>query len=248
MCGWCLALRRIFNFLKNEKIMAWFSKFLSSSIGSKLVMSMTGLFLILFLAVHLAGNLQLLHDDGGEAFNTYAYFMTHNPLIKVISYGNYFFILYHAFTGLKLWLANKAARGSVGYAVQSTKSSSVSSRNMAWFGIIILVFIILHMIQFWGVMHFGSLATKTYESYPHPVADLFTLVADTYKNGFFVIFYVISMIVVGFHLWHGFQSAFQTFGLNHKKYTPLIKIIGAGYAVLVPLGFAIIPILSFFKK
>ena len=228
--------------------MSWFSQFLNSSIGSKLVMSLTGLFLILFLAVHLAGNLQLLKDDGGEAFNTYAYFMTHNPLIKVISYGNYFFILFHAFTGVRLWLANRAARGGVNYAVQSTKNSGFSARNMAWFGIIIFVFIVLHMVQFWGVMHFGNLAEVNYPNYPHPVADLFTLVADTYKNGLFVAFYVISMAVVGFHLWHGFQSAFQTLGLNHKKYTPLIKFIGMALSAVLSVGFAIIPILSFFKN
>ena len=228
--------------------MAWFTQFLNSSIGAKLVMALTGLFLILFLSVHLAGNLQLLKDDGGEAFNTYAYFMTHNPLIKVISWGNYFFILYHAFTGIRLWLANRAARGGTNYAVQSTKNSGFSARNMAWFGIIILVFIILHMVQFWGVMHFGDLAEVSYPNHPEPVADLFTLVADTYKNGFFVAFYVVSMGVVGLHLWHGFQSAFQTIGLNHKKYTPLIRFVGMAFSVGLAVGFAVIPVLSYLKK
>ena len=228
--------------------MAWFSQFLNSSIGAKLVMALTGLFLILFLSVHLAGNLQLLKDDGGEAFNTYAYFMTHNPLIKVISWGNYFFILYHAFTGIRLWLANRAARGGTNYAVQSTKNSGFSARNMAWFGIIILVFIILHMVQFWGVMHFGDLAEVSYPNHPEPVADLFTLVADTYKNGFFVAFYVVSMGVVGLHLWHGFQSAFQTIGLNHKKYTPLIRFVGMAFSVGLAVGFAVIPVLSYFNR
>lgn len=227
--------------------MAWFTQFRNSSIGSKLMMSLTGLFLILFLVVHLMGNLQLLKDDGGEAFNTYAYFMTHNPLIKVISYGNYFFILYHAFTGISLWLANRAARGGTRYAVQSTKNSGFSARNMAWFGIIILVFIILHMVQFWGVMKFGTLAEVTYPTFDVPVKDLYTLVADTYKNGFFVAFYVVSMIVVGLHLWHGFQSAFQTIGLNHKKYTPAIKFVGMVISAGLAIGFAVIPVLSYLK-
>ncbi len=224
--------------------MSWFSKFLSTSVGNKVIMSLTGLFLILFLTVHLIGNLQLLKDDGGEAFNTYAYFMTHNPLIKLISYGNYFFILWHAFTGLKLWLANRAAR-PVGYAKNYTANSSTSSRNMAWFGIIILVFILIHMWQFWGQMKFGELQSVKYPLFDHEVKDLYSLVATTYQNLFFVLFYVVSMIVVGFHLWHGFQSSFQTLGINHKKYTPLIKLIGAGYSILVPLGFALIPVWSY---
>ncbi len=227
--------------------MAWLTQFLNSSIGAKLVMSLTGLFLCLFLAVHLAGNLQLLKDDGGEAFNTYAFFMTHNPVIKVISYGNYFFILWHAVNGMRLWLANRSARGAVGYRVVSTKNSGFSARNMAWFGIIIFVFIVLHMAQFWGVMHFGSLAEVSYPSYPHPVKDLYTLVAESYRNPFFVAFYVVSMAVVGFHLWHGFQSAFQTLGLNHKKYTPLIRVVGMAFSVVVPVGFAVIPVVSYLK-
>lgn len=209
---------------------------------------MTGLFLILFLLVHLIGNLQLLKSDGGESFNTYAYFMTHNPVIKLISWGNYFFILLHAWMGISLWLGNRAARGPVGYGVQSTKNSGFSARNMAWFGIIIFVFLVLHMYQFWGQMHFGSLAMVSYESYPHPVADLFSLVATTYENGFFVAFYVVCMAVVGLHLWHGFQSAFQTLGLNHQKYTPLIRFLGMAYSVGVSLGFAVIPVVSYLNK
>ncbi|MEL6356280.1 MAG: succinate dehydrogenase, partial [Bacteroidota bacterium] len=76
----------------------------------------------------------------------------------------------------------------------------------------------------------------------HPVKDLYTLVSATYENPVFVIFYVVSMLVIAFHLWHGFESAFQTLGLNHRKYTPLIKVVGRVFSVVVPLGFAIIPI------
>jgi len=111
--------------------MGWLLRFLNSSIGQKITMSLTGLFLMLFLVVHLAGNLQLLHDDGGEAFNAYSYFMTHNPLIKVISYANYFFILYHAYRGISLWLQNRAARGKTKYAAQYTRQREIASRNMA---------------------------------------------------------------------------------------------------------------------
>ena len=223
--------------------MSWFSKFLTSSIGQKTVMALTGIFLILFLVVHLIGNLQLLKDDGGEAFNHYAYFMTHNPLIKTISYLLYASILLHAVQGLMIWQRNKAARGTQRYAVNHTRPSERASRNMAWLGIIIFIFLLLHMYQFWFQMHWGNLVYVEYGQFPeHPVKDLYALVAESYRSMGFVLFYVISMAVVGYHLWHGFWSAFQTLGLNHRKYTPLIKWVGMAYAILVPLLFAVIPV------
>ena len=206
-------------------------------------MSLTGIFLILFLFVHLIGNLQLLTDDGGESFNLYAKMMTTNPLIKVISYGNYFFIILHAIMGIMLWLQNKSARGSK-YAVNTTANTSYSSRNMAWFGIIIFVFIVLHMIAFWGTMHFGTLPLETY-GIETDVKNLYVIVQDAFSKLGIVIFYVACMVVIALHLNHGFQSAFQTLGLNHKKYTPFIKGLGAAYSILIPLGFAIIPVFMF---
>ncbi|MBK9335815.1 MAG: succinate dehydrogenase cytochrome b subunit [Lewinellaceae bacterium] len=227
--------------------MGWFSKFLTSSIGQKMVMALTGIFLTLFLAIHLLGNLQLLQNDGGEAFNVYAYFMTHNPLIKTVSYLLYASILLHAVQGILLWQSNKAARGANRYAVTHTRSSERASRSMAWLGIIIFVFIILHMYQFWFQMHWGTLNMVQYDNAEQPIKDLYALVARSYESPIFVLFYVISMVVVGFHLWHGFWSAFQTLGLNHKKYTPLIKWIGAAYSIVIPLLFAIIPLVMHFR-
>ena len=219
--------------------MNWIINFFTSSIGRKIIMSLTGIFLILFLTVHLIGNLQLLIDDGGEQFNLYAKMMTSNPLIKVISYGNYFFIVLHAILGIVLWLQNKNAKGSR-YAVKA-KNTTFASQNMAWFGIVILVFIIIHMGQFWFKMHFGDLPLETYGTV-EGVKNLYIPVAAAFSNIGFVIFYVICMVVIGLHLSHGFQSAFQSLGLNHKKYTPIIKGLGLGYSILIPLGFAIIPI------
>ncbi len=228
--------------------MGWLLRFLNSSIGQKITMSLTGLFLMLFLVVHLAGNLQLLNDDGGEAFNAYSYFMTHNPLITVISYGNYFFILYHAFRGITLWLRNRAARGATNYAVHHTRAREVSARNMAWYGIVILVFIVIHMWQFWFQMHFGSLPVVDVAGYDHPVKDLYIPVVAAFSNIYFVVFYVVSMVVIAFHLWHGFWSSFQTLGLNHRKYTPLIRLVGYAYSILIPAGFALIPLVVYFSR
>ena len=229
--------------------MSWLSNFLTSSIGQKLIMSLTGLFLILFLLVHLAGNLQLLYNDGGEAFNIYAEFMTTNPLIKTSSYGLYAFILLHAIQGILIWRKNRAAR-SDRYAVKSRSTSSFASRNMAWLGIIIFVFLILHMWQFWFQMKFGSLPLAAYDHDGHlkEVKDLYTPVAYAFGQIGYVIFYVFSMIVVGFHLLQGFQSSFQTLGLGHIRFSGLVKFFGIVYAILVPLGFAIIPIYFYFFK
>ncbi|WP_235297248.1 succinate dehydrogenase cytochrome b subunit [Portibacter marinus] len=225
--------------------MNWIVNFLTSSIGRKLIMSLTGLFLILFLVVHLAGNLQLLTNDGGEAFNTYAYFMTHNPLIKFISYGNYFFIILHAVIGILLYFKNRKAKGS-SYAVSgSSDETSWSSKNMALLGTLILAFIFIHMGDFWFKMKFGNMPDVMSASLGVPVKDLFTRVSTAFDNPVLVIIYLIGQVVLAFHLWHGFASAFQTLGLNHPKYTPIIQGVGKIIAILIPLGFALIPTLHY---
>ncbi|WP_116124411.1 succinate dehydrogenase cytochrome b subunit [Lewinella sp. IMCC34183] len=228
---------------------SWFAKFLTSSIGKKVIMSLTGLFLISFLLVHLLGNLQLiLAQDQGQTFNEYAYFMTHNPVIKFLSYGLYAFILIHAIQGLLLAYNNRKARGDQRYAVKvdRTAGASKSSIYMGSLGTVILIFIVIHMAQFWLQMKLGNTEMVVYDE--EPVKDLYTLVAAVYQNIGFVIFYVVAMIFIAFHLWHGFQSAWQTLGLNHKKYTPLIKAVGYVYSVLIPLGFAAIPVIMFLRQ
>lgn len=208
-------------------------------------MSLTGLFLILFLAVHLAGNFQLLKDDGGVAFNTYAYFMTTNPLIKFVAIGNYIFIALHAIIGLLIWSKNRAAKGSK-YAVRSNADVTWASKNMALLGTLILAFIFIHMGDFWWKMKMDTVPYVTVEGMDVQVKDLYSKVAHTFSNPLMVAAYVIGLLTLSFHLWHGFQSAFQTLGLNHPKYSPLIKGLGKLYAVIVPLGFAVIPLYYFF--
>ncbi len=224
--------------------MKWLIDLFSSSLGRKVVMALTGLFIILFLAVHLIGNLQLLKDDGGEAFNVYAYFMTHNPLIKTVSYVNYAFFLFHIAWALMLTVKNRQARGSVSYAVTTSKSAIWSSRNMGILGTIILVFLVIHMKDFWGEMHFGNMPTKTYDG--KEVKDLYTVVGAAFTQNWYVVLYCISMVAIAFHLWHGFVSAFQTLGINHMKYNPVINFVGKTFSIVVPALFALIPIVMFF--
>lgn len=236
--------------------MSWVTNFLTSSLGKKLIMSLTGLFLIMFLVVHLIGNLQLLSfmvddpaDSPGMAFNQYAKFMTTFTPIKVVSYGLYAFILIHAVQGWILWRQNAAARGPVGYAVKDLRAVNTSARtaaNMGRLGTIIFIFLVLHLYQFWLQMKLGNLPMAIYGG--EEVKDLYYIVAKTYENPIFVAFYVVSMAAVAFHLWHGFQSAFQTLGLNHKKYSPAIHFLGKVYSIVVPVGFAIIPVAMYLQS
>ena len=219
--------------------MNWFTSLLSSTLGRKLLMALTGLFLILFLVVHLIGNLQLLKDDGGEAFNIYAQFMTSNPLIKVISYVNYAFILLHVIWAILLSRRNRTARGSEGYAINKN-SSEWTSRNMGILGTFILIFLVIHLKGFWYEMHWGGIDVENYDG--KEVKNLYAVVAAAYSQAWYVGIYVVSMLLLAFHLWHGFASAFQTLGLNHAKYNPIIKFVGRAFAIVVPAGFALIPI------
>jgi succinate dehydrogenase / fumarate reductase, cytochrome b subunit len=225
--------------------MNWFTNFFSSSIGKKLLMSLTGLFLILFLVVHLAGNLQLLHNDQGKAFNIYAQFMTGNPIVKTIGYVNYTLILLHVVVALMLSMGNRKARGPQGYAV-SNNSSSGASRNMGILGTLILIFLVFHLQGFWWRMHNGPINLVNYGDEDYK--DLYAVVASAYKLWWYVLIYVVSMGVLAFHLYHGFGSAFQTLGLNHVKYNGFIKFVGVAFSIIVPALFALIPIMMYLNK
>lgn len=206
-------------------------------------MALSGLFLCLFLVVHLLGNLQLFKDDGGQAFNEYTYLMTHNPLIKIVAYVNYAFILLHVFDGFMLTRANAKARGSSYAKVDQSKSSTWSSRNMGILGTLILIFLVVHMKSFWFEMKFGTMPTISYEGNSMEYKDMYTVVAEAFSQTWYSLLYVVSMFALGFHLVHGFQSGFQTLGLNHHRYTPVIKTIGIGvFAILIPALFAAMPL------
>jgi succinate dehydrogenase / fumarate reductase cytochrome b subunit len=225
--------------------MSWVSKTLNSTLGRKLLMALTGIFLILFLVVHLAGNLQLLLPDGGKSFNIYAKTMASNPLIRVVSILNFGFILVHVIYAILLTRHNKKAR-PVGYAVSNPAgNSSWSSRSMGILGTLIFIFLLVHLRSFWYELKFGSVPFVTYDGVEYK--DGYSIVVASYQNILFVIFYVVSMGVLAFHLVHGFSSAFQTLGINHPKYTPFIKKLGVAFAIIVPALFALIPIVMFLQ-
>jgi succinate dehydrogenase / fumarate reductase cytochrome b subunit len=221
--------------------MAWVTQTLSSSLGRKVIMSLTGLFLSSFLIVHMVGNLQLFKGDGGRAFNEYTYFMTHNPLIITVSYLLYTSILVHALMALILTRHNRESR-PVQYAYTKPEANSAwSSRNMGILGTILLLFIIIHMRTFWYEMHFGAVPMAEYDGKEYK--DLYAVVQVAFGEWWYALLYVLCMAALGYHLAHGFQSAFQTMGIRHKKYTPLIEAIGTYFfAIIIPVAFASMPI------
>ena len=208
-------------------------------------MALTGLFLILFLVVHLIGNLQLLKSDEGQSFNIYAQFMTTNPLIVVISYVNYTFILIHIIWSIILTRRNRRARGPEGYAV-NRYSSHWTSRNMGILGTFIFIFLVIHLRSFWYEMHWGGIPMATYDGEQYK--NLYAVVDKAYADIWFVVLYVVSMTLLAFHLFHGFGSAFQTLGWNHVKYNPLIKFVGVAFAIVVPALFALIPVYMYMNQ
>lgn len=223
--------------------MNWLTKSLSSSLGKKLIMSLTGLFLILFLVVHLVGNLAIFKADEGLAFNAYAVLMTSNPLIKLVSYGLYLSILLHALYGLLLTLHNRKAR-PVSYAVVSAAAnSSWASRNMMILGTLVFAFIVMHLKDFWWHYKFSG---YEFAIDAEGNRDLYALVIEQFRMPFSLVSYLIGLVALGIHLSHGFQSAFQTLGLEHSKYTPFIKKLGAVFSVVVPAGFAAMPLYVYF--
>jgi succinate dehydrogenase / fumarate reductase, cytochrome b subunit len=224
--------------------MNWLAKFFVSSIGQKTVVGGTGLFLILFLTIHALGNSQLFISP--DAFNHYAHVMENNPLIIYVArYMTFAAFLLHAFRGLVLAWANRKARGEQGYAaVAGSKSTTWASRNMAILGSWILIFWALHLYAFWWKLMLGQATPFTLAG--EQIPDVYLMVKTAFHEWWIALFYVLSMVMLSFHLQHGFQSAFQTFGLSHPKYSPIVRGFGAAYSIIVPLIFAMMPIYFYF--
>lgn len=214
----------------------------SSSLGRKMVMGITGLFLSSFLLVHLAGNLALFDSvNGQETFNAYTAFMSTNGLIKVMEIVLFLGIIAHVVDAIMLTKANNKAR-PVKYAMDK-KQSSWYSRNMGLTGSLILAFLVLHLATYFVTYKFGEPSLDA-----NGMKDMYTIVVDSFKQPWYTLVYIVCLIVLGMHLNHGFQSAFQTLGLNHSKYTPIIKKAGTIFSILITIGFLSFPIYFGFIK
>jgi len=249
---------------------------IKSHLVKKYWMAMTGLFLCLFLVGHLIGNLQLFKTgyEGQLQFNEYAVFMTTNPAVKILSYLTYISILFHALDGLVITINNRKARPQNYAFSKAGKSSIWSSRNMGVLGTVILVYIVIHMQNFWYEYKFGEVPfMKSKGGFPilkdgtivkggtiengevilngepmgAAMGDLYSVVLSGFENPVLVAFYMIAMIAIAFHLFHGFQSSFQSLGLRNKKYSPLVVKTGYAFAIVIPALFAIIPLYLFLK-
>lgn len=217
-----------------------------NSIGRKLLMGLTGLFLITFLVVHCFINALIFFNDGGETFNIGAHFMSANWIIRAMEIFLFLGILAHIFIALRLTIQNRKAR-PVKYAVNAgNKNSRWYSRWMGLLGTLILMFLIIHLRHFWvetrinGLEHFGEEGMNVVDINGNE--NLFGVMQLIFSELWVVIAYCAAMVSLGYHLLHGFQSSFQTLGFNHKKYTPLIHKVGLVFSILIPAVFAAMPV------
>ena len=214
-----------------------FRRAFSSSVGTKLLIGLTGLALFAYLILHLAGNAAIFL--GPDAFNEYAHFLISNPLIVPIEIGLLLVFLLHIYKTVAMWMANRRAR-PVGYAKQElarhTSRKSVASSTMIASGVLIALFVIVHVKQFkYGTFYLveGSDAVR----------DLYRTEIEVFQHPLWVAFYVIATVLVGLHLRHGIASALQSLGLDHPKYTRRITAWGVALAVVIAGGLAVIPVL-----
>ncbi len=229
-----------------NRCMSWFNTFLISSIGRKLVMAITGLFLITFLIVHCSINAMIFFNDGGKTFNLAAHFMGSNVIIRFMEIVLFAGIILHIIQAYLLYFQNQKAR-PISYAVNKpAKNSKWYSRSMTLLGTLLLMFLIIHINHFWKESRMGGIGAIN--ALPEVmigdklVLNLYSEMVATFHNPLIVVIYILGVISLCWHLIHGFQSAFQTLGINHKKYTPFIKSVGIGFSVLISLVFIAMPV------
>ena len=211
------------------------SSMFKSSLGKKLVMGITGLFLISFLMVHCFLNSLIFINDGGETFNLGAEFMAKNWLIRAMEIVLFGGLLWHIIQAAILTRENKKAR-PVAYAASNPSANSKwYSRSMGLLGTILLIFLIIHLRHFWVVSRFTDEITSGRET-------LFNEMKEVFSQLWVVILYCLAMVSLGYHLLHGFKSAFQTVGWNHVKYNAIIEKTGLIISIVLPVLFAAMPI------
>ena len=213
-----------------------------SSITKKVLMALAGLFLVTFLCVHLGINLMLLKDDGGRMFTEAATFMGTNSLIKVFEIALFAGFLLHIIFGVLVSFQNRAAR-PIAYTCGNSSDTSFFSKYMFHTGIIVFIFLFLHFIDFYFIK-IGLVAP------PPGIAshDFYHRTLLLFSTPWYSLLYIISFVFLGIHLNHAMQSAFQTLGWNHSKYTDAVKFIGSAYSVFIVLGFSLVPVYIYLFK
>lgn len=202
-------------------------------------MALTGLFLISFLVVHCAINALIFYNDGGKTFNIGAHFMGTNPIIRTIEIVLVLGFLVHIAQGLWLWKKNRDARPVKYKVTKGAANSTWYSRSMALMGTLILLFLVVHTSNFW-------IPNRTNQFLHGEELPLYEMMLEKFQHPIEVIIYVLGCFALFWHLLHGFKSAFQSLGLNHKRYNGLIVFTGNAFSVVVPFILAMMPVSIYF--
>ncbi len=215
-----------------------------SSITKKVIMSLAGLFLIAFLFVHLFVNIMVLVNDGGETFNKAAHFMVTNPVIQFLQIFLFGGFIIHMFTGIVLQIQNWRAR-PVRYKVEAFSELSPFSKFMIHTGLIVMALLFYHLYNFFFQAKTGHIDTVFYDGKEYE--DMGKLVIQKFSHLNHVLIYIGWLLFLGFHLDHAFHSGLQSLGLNHNKYTPAMFTLSRIIAIVLTVGFIIIPLAIYFR-
>jgi succinate dehydrogenase / fumarate reductase, cytochrome b subunit len=220
--------------------MKWFTIFLTSSIGKKILMAATGLFLISFLIVHCAINAMIFYNDGGETFTHWAHFMGTNPIIRTLEIILILGFLVHIINGFILWKQNKNARPVKYHYVKQAENITWYSRSMTLLGTLILLFLVVHTSSFW-------IPNRTHQFLEGEELPLYAMMITKFQSPVLVIIYLFGCASLFWHLLHGFKSAFQSLGLSHQKYNKAIMVVGFSFSIVISVIFALMPISIYFR-
>jgi succinate dehydrogenase / fumarate reductase cytochrome b subunit len=225
--------------------MKW-SELFTSSVGKKFVMGLSGIFLILFLIVHVCVNACIWAMDDGQMFNMAAHFLGTTMVMRTLEIGLFAGFILHIMQAYILEQQNRKKR-SIGYQVQmGNKGSKWYSRYMGWLGTFVLLFLVIHIRDFWIPSRFQEMPEVTYPP-GITVHDLFSLMKETFDGQLWlVIVYLVGCLALAYHLMHGFQSAFRSLGVSNSRYLALINGIGVAFSIIVPLAFAMMPLSLYF--
>jgi succinate dehydrogenase / fumarate reductase cytochrome b subunit len=219
--------------------MKWFTNLFTSSLGKKVLMALTGLFLITFLIIHCAINAMIFYNDGGVTFSHYGHFMGTNPIIRTLEIVLIIGFLLHIIDGLLVWKQNRSSRPVKYSYTKHPEKSKWYSRSMGLLGTLILIFLVIHTSHFW-------IPNRTNQFIEGEELPLYQMMLEIFQNPVVVIIYVLGCFSLFWHLLHGFKSAFQSLGLNHVKYNGAIEFVGVAFSIVVPILFASMPIAMYF--
>jgi succinate dehydrogenase / fumarate reductase, cytochrome b subunit len=232
--------------------MKW-SFFFTSAVGRKIVMALTGLFLISFLVVHVGLNSCIFNDlsffdpnDNGSMFNRAAHFMGASLVVRIMEIGLFAGFILHAIQGYLVEIKNRGRRGKGYEKTLGNRGSRWYSRSMAILGTPILMFLVVHVSQFWWPSRIAkNLAPVTY-GYTE-THDLFLRMYEVFQQPLFVVLYLLAVLSLAYHLFHGFPSAFRSLGVHNKKYLAMLNAFGYGFTIIVCLLFALMPVSMYFN-